>query len=510
MTDIGSTRRSAPRSAADPGHADALVAVLREAMDEVNESICLTDARGGIVVANRAFHRINASVAEHLRPGCAYEDHIRAGMALGHYPDAVGREEDWIAKRMAQRRAGGGPYRVRRQDGRVLEVNDRRLADGSVITFANEATDQWRIDEADRRFRAAMDASADMILLIDRAAMRYVDVNENVCRTLGYAREEMLRMGPQDVLPFAREHLEREYDAFIANPSSISGMRSEYRCKDGSRIPFESTRRLLRLAEGTLIVAISRDIRGQLATEQALRDLNQSLERRVAERTEALETAVRELEAFSYSVSHDLRAPLRALDGHAHMLVETEAASLSGEGRRHLQAIQLNARRMGQLVDDLLGLARVNRMALHRRPLDLGVIAASVVAELWPRYMRAQAVVGTLPMVEGDAGLVRQVLTNLVDNAFKYSAKSDAPRVEVDWDEQAHAVRVSDNGVGFDMQHAAKLFGTFERLHTLREFEGTGIGLAIVKRIVERHGGRAWADSAPGRGARFYFTLGPA
>ena len=262
-----------------------------------------------------------------------------------------------------------------------------------------------------------------------------------------------------------------------------------------------------RFSDGS-VLTYALDITDRRRAEDELRALTETLEQRVSERTAALESAVRELEAFSYSVSHDLRAPLRAINGYARIIAEEEGPHLSVDGLRHLQSIERNANRMGELVDDLLDLARVNRADLQRRRLDLGALARSVADELMPLYPKAHVEIGALPMAEGDPVLVRQVFANLIGNGLKYSGRRESgARVQVDWDTAQAACRVSDNGVGFDMAHAGKLFGTFERLHTAGEFEGTGIGLAIVKRIVERHGGRAWAEAVPGEGATFRFTL---
>jgi light-regulated signal transduction histidine kinase (bacteriophytochrome) len=163
---------------------------------------------------------------------------------------------------------------------------------------------------------------------------------------------------------------------------------------------------------------------------------------------------------------------------------------------------------MGQLVDGLLRLARVNRAAQRRERLDLAALASAAAAELLPAYPRSRVDVGPLPLAKGDPMLLRQALANLIDNGLKFSARAEAPRVEVGWSGDESAWYVRDNGVGFDMRYAQKLFGTFERLHTERDFGGTGIGLAIVKRVIERHRGRVWAQAAPGEGATFYFTLG--
>jgi len=252
---------------------------------------------------------------------------------------------------------------------------------------------------------------------------------------------------------------------------------------------------------------VGRDVTEAVLAEQEIRRLNESLEQRVRERTAALEAAVRELEAFSYSVSHDLRAPLRAIGGFAQLLAEDEAPRLSGKGREMLAVIGRNTQRMGELIDALLMLARVSRSELHRAALDLGGIAASAAEELRRTYPSAQVEIGPLPAARGDPALVRQAVVNLLENALKYSSRAPAPRVEVGWSERDGAYFVRDNGVGFDMAQAGKLFVAFQRLHAEAEFAGSGIGLAIVERIVLRHGGRVWATSAPGAGATFSFTL---
>jgi len=252
---------------------------------------------------------------------------------------------------------------------------------------------------------------------------------------------------------------------------------------------------------------VGRDVTDAVLAEQEIRRLNESLEQRVRERTAELEAALRELESFSYSVSHDLRAPLRAIDGFAALLAEDEAARLSDKGRQMLAVIQRSTQRMGELIDALLKLARVSRTEIRRTPLDLGEIARSAAEELHGACPGAQLEVGELPAARGDAALVRQAIVNLIDNALKYSARVPAPRVEVGWSERDGAYFVRDNGVGFDAAQAARLFVAFQRLHADTEFAGSGIGLAIVERVVLRHGGRVWAQSAPGAGATFYFTL---
>ena len=249
-----------------------------------------------------------------------------------------------------------------------------------------------------------------------------------------------------------------------------------------------------------------RNVTKDILLDRALRDMNRELEQRVAQRTHDLEMAMRELEAFSYSISHDLRAPLRAIAGFAHMAADGER--LSEEGRRLLDIVEANAVKLGVLVDDLLELARLSRTSAPFDRVDMRALASAVADESRPGYPRTEVEVGQLPDAEGNEKLLRQVLRNLLGNAFKFSAKQASPRISVQWNTARQAYVVRDNGVGFDMRFVEKLFGTFQRLHSEAEFPGTGIGLAIVKRIVERHQGSVWAESAPGAGAAFYFTLG--
>jgi light-regulated signal transduction histidine kinase (bacteriophytochrome) len=236
--------------------------------------------------------------------------------------------------------------------------------------------------------------------------------------------------------------------------------------------------------------------------------LNGELQRSVEELT----AVNRELEAFSYSVSHDLRAPLRHINGFVDLLQKRAGAALDETARRHLATIAGAARQMGQLIDDLLSFSRMSRSELLRTRVGLGSLLAEVRAGLGPETRGRDVAwkVNGLPEVAGDPAMLRVVLTNLVSNALKYSRTRDRAEVEVGWqpgEEGEAIVWVRDNGVGFDMQYAGKLFGVFQRLHHATEFEGTGIGLATVRRIVHRHGGRTWAEGALDAGATVYFSL---
>ena len=321
------------------------------------------------------------------------------------------------------------------------------------------------------------------------------------------------------------------YEAFLAaiHPDDRAMVNQAYTNSVANRTPYDIVHRLL-MKDGRIKYVNERcetyyepdgkplrslgtvhDITERQRNEEKVRALNQELEERVSKRTAELENANRELEAFAFSVSHDLRAPLRAIDGFSQILVEDYERELDPEARRLLGVVRQNTTRMTKLIDDILSFSRASRRDMEKTDINIGTLGQSVFEELRAaapgRTLRLE--LGDLPPARGDQAMMRQVLTNLMSNAIKFTGPRAETVIEiggvVGGDENEYHIR--DNGVGFDMQYVDKLFGVFQRLHTAEEFEGTGIGLAIVKRIVTRHGGRVWAESRLGEGTTIHFTL---
>lgn len=342
--------------------------------------------------------------------------------------------------------------------------------------------------ELDRFFTLSLD-----LLCIADFQGRFQRLNPAWEKTLGYKTEELLARPYLDFVHPDDREATRVVAERVAAGAEIISFENRYMCRDGSYrwLLWKS----VPVLEAGLIYAAARDITERKQTEEKLREMNQ------------------ELEAFTYSVSHDLRAPLRHAAGFARILLEESSSDLNGSMRRHLERINRATLHMGQLIEDLLTLSRVSRQELDQKPVALGPLVEGCRKELRSAAVgrRIDWRVEALPTVRCDRGLVRQVLINLLSNAVKYTRPRDPAVIEVGATEQdGHKViYVRDNGVGFDMKYAGKLFGAFQRLHRAEEFEGTGVGLATVQRIIRKHGGRVWVESEVDRGTSFYFTLEP-
>lgn len=365
-----------------------------------------------------------------------------------------------------------------------------------------------KLEDSEARHRTILETAMNGFWLVN-ADGKLLEANETYCQMSGYAMDELLAMHiseldvTDDTVGHMRQIMERGRDRF----------ESRHRRKDGSFFEVEISAQYLPIDGGRLVVFLQ-DITERKLAEDQIRQLNASLEQRVSERTEQLESAVKELDAFSYSVSHDLRAPLRAVDGYSHMLGDDYAALLDDDGLRLLGVIRHETQRMGRLIDDLLAFARLGRQPIHVEPIDMGGLAQSVFDELIAleptRQLRLD--LHSLPPARGSKAMVRQVWVNLIDNAIKFTGEREIGEIEIGAMPDAGGgtiYYVKDNGDGFDMRYANKLFGVFQRLHSQQEFTGTGVGLALVERIIQRHGGRVWGESQNHCGAIFSFTLAP-
>ena len=371
-----------------------------------------------------------------------------------------------------------------------------------------EAEQLVRLSEA--RLRAVTETASDAIISADRQGIvRYF--NPGAEKTFGLAEQDIVGRPLTALMPdrFRQLHtegfqryLETRDPKVVGQTVELVGLR-----KDGREFPIELALASSEVDGELFFTAIVRDITKRAEAEREIQDLNRRLQLDNAE----LEAVNKELEAFSYSVSHDLRAPLRAIDGFSQALVEDAGPLLKPEHHTHLNRVRQAAQRMGLLIDDLIKLARVTRTDVHIGDVDLSDIAQTLAISLQDSAPERQAEFVIAPNLEtkGDPRLMQVALDNLLSNSWKFTAPRSPARIEFGTTvaDGKPAFFVRDNGVGFDMSYAGKMFGAFQRFHDAREFAGTGIGLATVQRIIHKHGGRIWAESQPGEGATFYFTL---
>jgi PAS domain S-box-containing protein len=393
------------------------------------------------------------------------------------------------------------------------EIAERKVAEGELI-------------DSRRRLADIINFLPDATLVIDREG-KVIAWNQAMEEMTGIRAAEMVGRGDYeyarplycekrpiliDLVLRPNKMEERLYSLFERNGDTITAEVFIPTFKGGTHLRGKA--RPLYDAHGKVVGAIEsiRDITTRKAAEAEARKLAAELEERVKERTAQLETANRELEAFAYSVSHDLRAPLRAMSGFSHLLLEYYGETLDDQGRHYLQRMDQVSQRMGKLIDDLLSLSRLTRVEMRRERVNLSVMAREIAAELQEREpgRDVEFVVSERLIARGDAELLRVVLENLFGNAWKFTAKHPQARIEFGRLNQRGKLVyfVRDDGVGFDMAYVEKIFKAFQRLYPSNEFEGSGIGLATVERIITRHGGEVWAEGEVGKGASFYFTLG--
>lgn len=371
------------------------------------------------------------------------------------------------------------------------------------ITQQKIAAEQ--IKESETRFRNLFEYAPYPMWVYDLNNLNFLEVNHTSTDLYGYSKEEFLAMKIIDIRP--EEEVAKLLEDIRERTQEIQSSGTwKHRLRNGKIIDVEITSHLLDYKGHNAVLVISKDITQQKKAEEQIRQLNTELQINVMQ----LETTNKELESFSYSVSHDLRAPLRALNGYSKIIEEDYAPVLDVEAKRLLGNIQYNAKRMGTLIDDLLAFSRLGRKEVQKTKIDTVALVKNVLKEInISATFNAETKINPLPPADADYALLRQVWINLLSNAMKYSSKKEKPEVQIGSTETDNEILffVKDNGAGFNMKYVDKLFGIFQRLHNPAEFEGTGIGLAIVQRIIAKHGGRVWAEAETNKGATFYFTL---
>ena len=394
----------------------------------------------------------------------------------------------------------------------ISPIRDANARIVGASTIARDISERKRAEEAlrnaEKRYRTTLDNMMEGCQILS-SDWRYLYVNDVAAAHGKRKREELLGHTMMEIYPGIEQsevysHIKRCMEEHVPHR-----LENEFSFPDGTKSWFHLT--IEPVPEGAFI--LSEDITKEKELNEELRRHREHLEELVVERTAQLAAANKELEAFSYSVSHDLRAPLRSIDGFSQALLEDYADKVGEQGKDYLNRVRSSSQRMAQLIDDLLNLSRVTRAEMHTEEVDLSEIAIAVARELKKTDpdRRVEFKIDREAIARGDARLLRVVIDNLLGNAWKYTSKHGSAKIGfgITHQDGQSVYFVQDDGAGFDMKYSQKLFGAFQRLHGTTDFPGTGIGLATVQRIINRHGGRIWAEGNVERGATFYFTLTP-
>ncbi len=462
---------------------------------------------------------IDVNEAACRRYGYSHDEFLAMTAADIRPEEDLGRFREHLLDGDPERRRFGR-WRHKLREGRVITVEvvaHHALLEGRRISFicpidiTERVEAEAKLQESERRLSDMLGHAEQIAIMLDDD-LRIIYCNDYLLRLTGWTREEAMGRDWVDMfVPPELQGIRADYSGILANEPSSWNRENQILTRSGERRTIQWNNSVLRAATGEAIgcASLGVDVTERRRVEDEVRHLNADLERRVAQRTAELRTANEELTAFDYSVAHDLRAPLARMRGFADALLHDEGIAVSERGRDYAERIANSARRMDDLVGDLLRLSLVSRETLRRESIDVREMAAQVLESLQREHPERRVAIA-LPerlSVIADRTLLRVILENLLGNAWKFTSRNDDARIELGF--ERNAIHVADNGAGFDPARAAKLFTPFQRLHSQSEFEGTGIGLAIVQRIVHRHGGEVWAESAVGRGATFRFTLSP-
>ena len=374
----------------------------------------------------------------------------------------------------------------------AIVVGLNTLSEELVSHITQLKENEERIQASQKIFSTVFYKSPVMNSITDANTGKFIDVNENFVEFSGFTKEEIIGRSSLELNLIPNPEQRAEVISAIKKNGYTRDVIMELRSKKGETRWVSTSSHAVNIDDTDCFLTAMIDI----------------TERKKAE--EQLEMVNKELEAFSYSVSHDLRAPLRAISGYANIISEDYRKVLDGEGKRLLEVVQYNAKKMGTLIDDLLAFSRLGRKEIQKTTIEMKELIEGALIELGKTVEhKAEVRIGEIHPAQADYSLINHVFVNLISNAVKYSSKTEKPVVEIKSEKKNGEViySVSDNGAGFDMQYAHKLFGVFQRLHTMEEFEGTGVGLAIVQRVVSKHGGKVWADAKINKGATFYFSL---
>lgn len=365
-------------------------------------------------------------------------------------------------------------------------------------------------NESNNRFYTIFYANPIPISIMECETKTYTNVNQSWCDFFGYQAEEVIGSNYKK-LGIITTETRKLIDKTLEKKEKINTIEMEVFTKSGDKKIVYYNRVLIKIQEKDYIVYLMTDITERKEIEKKMMNLNIELEEKVKQRTSELEASNKELESFSYSVSHDLRAPLRYINGYVDLLNERFRDDLPEKAQHYLEVISSASKQMGTLIDELLLYSRTGRQVISKINLDMNILVHEVVEKFYFEIQnrKIEWEISNLPIVNADYTMMKQVWTNLIDNALKYSRNNELTKIKIGIAEEKDYYKffIQDNGVGFDMKYAGKLFGVFQRLHSQTEFEGTGIGLANVQRIIHKHNGRIWADAELNKGATFYYTL---